>query len=547
MKNRLFNPLTLRALLIVLSIFFTTVTSQYSIANDVGNGGTGGGMVIVCPNGSVYLADTYNVIDTLILKGITDIDSYQVQVAITQVLLKKYPAKIYPSPDDPSNKVDIATMLDDIRKKIKINFTNNDLKLLGDDYIDENRLNGCKKVQIAIQKIKISEVEINKTLYLKLSSLERGLLDFHELLINLRSKPGLNTTEIRNQIEDIMKNELSLFETIMRSLNVDCHLNVYKFKLKSQCTKGDESQSDSDVCPRWSRGETLGHSTFIKSEDNKYEVIDRKNKIKSTVEFDGSSSVKLTYETPIGVSIFTNLKTQNNKEIFNLPTLYSLNTETIYSQISESEPLEASVSCTFGISKIIETANHVEKMQMDQMGPSPEWKDPKAPSLAQLPIGTIFELVNNLVIDFNKDGHARDYIVESQMKNMDDVELMAIPLYKRFAVAQIISPMNGFLSPISFVKGTKLELARIKEGQYVDYRNIGYVGKEYLLEFRVHSSEQKAASATISKMRIYGRRSGSADVKIPQMEELLKYYFQVTLPSTMKDRSILQQNSSVSK
>lgn len=494
-----------------------------------GNSG-GGGMVISCSDDRVYLADTFEIMSSLTSKGLESLDPFRVQVAITQVIEKKYPAKIYPNPKGGGDKVSMATMLEHIRETLVYIPSKKPLPLLGDDYIDTSSLPaGCTKLQVAIQNIPKNEVTVDRKLQMKMSSLERGLLELHESLISLRNQPGLDTTPIRQSIEDLMRNELDLFNAIFSSMSIDCYLRVTQLELVHGCFNiYKPAPVGPGPCQRWSNAAPRGVTAFIKTAPNRYEVQNHENNISAQVKFDGSSIALVSMQSP-GFSKQIKVKTKVD-QYTQLPEFSEASASALYSKPAKNQALQATVSCSFGLTESINQIDTQEEKEMDELGPEAEWRDPSALSLAQLPIGTILELTQDLDVTLGEYGHARNYLVEQKTTNITDTEFHSIHLYQRFAWAQFFNQNNGYLKPVQYPKGTKLIVTQLKVQPLMNRKSAGFGASEYKLAFTTIPSKHDKNSDSITWMKVYGRRSGSADIKIPQFIELVQPYFKVTLP-----------------
>lgn len=81
-------------------------------------------------------------------------------------------------------------------------YTHRNLIELDDDNIRLDfmrRLFGCRKQQLAIQNISNRSVVVTNSLYVRMTSLQKAMLDIHERYINLMKEPGEDTSEIRRQ------------------------------------------------------------------------------------------------------------------------------------------------------------------------------------------------------------------------------------------------------------------------------------------------------------------------------------------------------------
>jgi hypothetical protein len=166
------------------------------------------------------------------------------------------------------------------------------------------------------------------------------------------------------------------------------------------------------------------------------------------------------------------------------------------------------VSCSPGLTARVEAGRMNEQQEMDRLGPQAEWHDTSAPSLAKLPLGTIFELTNDLDTD-----HGTSFIEEHGQDEGRGIELPY-----RFASAQFHPANNAYLSRTIYPKGSKLKL------QSIEVQNYSSGGHGYILRFENLSPDVKDP---ITWMSLDGRRSGSSDMKIPQMRELLGSHFKI--------------------
>ena len=171
------------------------------------------------------------------------------------------------------------------------------------------------------------------------------------------------------------------------------------------------------------------------------------------------------------------------------------------------------VSCTPGLNHQVEVINQREEREMDRLGPQAEWHDPSAASLTKLPLGTIFELKNDL--DTEKGTH----FVEEHGQ-MSQGQFLGLRLPFRLAHGEFHPVNNGYLARSVYPKGSKLKLKAIEVQPYSPQ------GHGYILRFENLSPGVKDP---ITWMSIDGRRSGSSDVKIPQMVELLESHFRINV------------------
>lgn len=87
------------------------------------------------------------------------------------------------------------------------------LPLLGDDHISFKEIpSGCQKKQLAIQKISAGNVLYDPKLESGLSFFDAGFFKLHEILISIRNSPGLDTTEIRDEIDSILSENMTSFQ-----------------------------------------------------------------------------------------------------------------------------------------------------------------------------------------------------------------------------------------------------------------------------------------------------------------------------------------------
>lgn len=501
----------------------------------VGNGGTGGGMVISCAE-STYLADTFNLMASLKSKGVQDIDAFLIQTAILQVIEKKMPEETYPDPDDSKQKVSLATMLEHVRKKLVYVKTNETLPLLGDDNIDESKLPvGCSKQQVAIQDIPKRTVLVNHQLQMSLTSLERGLLEFHETLIGLRNQPGVDTTPIREKIENLMKNELNSLVAIISGMNSDCHIRINRLELFHGCFNFYQpSQRGPGACEYWSSAD-LGPADvngFIKTAPNHFAMENREKGLSAQIHFDGSSSATVSIQAR-GASQTIKVRTENKgqgRQEFRTKDL------TFYPKNWEEQALSAVVSCDFGITESINNDKLEKQKKMDALGPAAEWSDPSAPSLSQLPMGTILEFNQDLEFSNQKNGPLKNYIVEQHPTNMSWKDFWEIPLGLRYAYLEFYTANNGYGPGLKkYPKGTKLVVTELKIQPMGSNNNrAGLHSNQYVLRLKAIHTDQDKNNEPIMRMEVYGRRGGRADIKIPQFIELAKPSFKVTLPPRTK-------------
>lgn len=200
-----------------------------------GNEG-GGGVGFLCGN-KVYLADTYSTMKDLeddYLEEYKKVDENQIIFeAINNAdwqgnMMREYIKGL--NFDDVQERENAEKILKFLNSKLlkeifaNLSFTPAaEVPLAGDDNIKEVP-DGCKKIPIAYQYIKKSEVIYDKTYYAGLSKIDRAYLKLHEVLINIEGGTS-DTTHIRDTISIIM--QLSGLAKSEENKQVQCNKKNY--------------------------------------------------------------------------------------------------------------------------------------------------------------------------------------------------------------------------------------------------------------------------------------------------------------------------------
>lgn len=177
------------------------------IKRAMGGVATGGGVGFLCQeNGKskTYLADTYALVHSEVLKDLSPSDPAAIIAATSTLLDSLHPEKIYQHPFLRDEKVTFGWMVSFKYSQLHIAYVDQDLPPLNDDNIDGSITpEVCQKIQLAIQDI--PKMTVYTKPYLEMSFVERGFLSLHETLIALRAMPGADTTPIRRDVEEVAR------------------------------------------------------------------------------------------------------------------------------------------------------------------------------------------------------------------------------------------------------------------------------------------------------------------------------------------------------
>lgn len=151
--------------------------------------------------------------------------------------------------------------------------------------------------------------------------------------------------------------------------NNDCIMIVTESNLVHKCINGSEDQDPASrlgICGTWRRGTTLGQTFLNKITDDLYEGEDQANGIFTRVLLSSDKSVaSITYKYKDGDEV----KDQNfvvktlrhhffkNQDSERIPVISSLDTESRYSLITETEAKTVELSCNIGITEIANRKN----------------------------------------------------------------------------------------------------------------------------------------------------------------------------------------------
>lgn len=180
----------------------------------------GGGMVFTCPTSAtnaekVFLVDTYKQLKSSEKLKISD-PGLILRAAI--IFFKNHPSKIFKDavfmdPRNSQDRVSLSWLIEYKNNNLIFSPSTESLPLLGDDHIEAKDIpNGCQKRQLAIQKISAGNILYDQKLESKLTFFESGFFRLHEILISIRNSPGLDTTEIREEIDALLSENLESFQ-----------------------------------------------------------------------------------------------------------------------------------------------------------------------------------------------------------------------------------------------------------------------------------------------------------------------------------------------
>lgn len=174
------------------------------------------------------------------------------------------------------------------------------------------------------------------------------------------------------------------------------------------------------------------------------------------------------------------------------------------------------ISCSLGLNSLVDGIKANDEAEMNRLGPAANWEDPTAPSLSQLPVGTVLELTKDLAINPGSD-RATTYFVE-QNGLLTLAQFNALRLQFRFAFAEFYNANNGYINPAFYPRGTQIRVEGITRHDFTSG------GHEYYLTFRTLTG---GVNDPITTMKVDGRRSGRSEITIPQFVQLIAPAFKI--------------------
>ncbi len=292
-------------------------------------------------------------------------------------------------------------------------------------------------------------------------------------------------------------------------LSGDCHIGIDKLTTEVNYYSG---------ALYWIRGGAYLHEPLTKVSDNELSFHDEDEQLRVDVKvIDTKVAIRLAaYGKYMETTKVLRLKESSIPGVLSGENIsLEIKLDEFPSSIDDSSKMY-SLSCSLGLKNIVNKLRLKKDQQMDRLGPPANWEDETAQSIKELPVGTIFEIKEDLTID----QYAENTKFVEMNGQMSFSEFYQIKLPFRFAVVDISNEMNNYTSTVTYKKGSRIKLNEIKAVE----KSNGAV--EYLLNFDNLSSEVKDP---ITQMRVYGRRGGRSDMKIPQLVEILKTNFNIIL------------------
>jgi hypothetical protein len=173
-------------------------------AERLGPIGSGGGKGILCDDGKIYLADTFDLVRSGKISGYESVDPGAVMASAAAYLDKLHPEKVFPHPFLSGEKVSFGWLVAHTNANLPFQYKNS-VPNIDDDHIDPASLpEGCRKVQMAVQDFEHGTVNVDNHLIASLSHFEYGMLRLHETFLKLRNLPGTDTTPIRKAVAAVL-------------------------------------------------------------------------------------------------------------------------------------------------------------------------------------------------------------------------------------------------------------------------------------------------------------------------------------------------------
>lgn len=161
------------------------------------------------------------------------------------------------------------------------------------------------------------------------------------------------------------------------------------------------------------------------------------------------------------------------------------------------------------------------EQSMDEMGPPLEWPDASAPNLETLKRGSVIEVTQTFTVLAGQN-----YIVE-QNGLLEASELSKIPHPTRFANVWLMNGNDGiYHRPATYTKGMKMKVLGVTPKR----ENGPNAWTEYEIKVKILDKSEWPFQIVdpIVSMNVLGRRSGRAEVKLPQFIEMMKPYMSVS-------------------
>ncbi len=175
--------------------------------------GHGGGKGVICQTDGkprVYLADTFDLVYSGELNHIKPLDPVAIVEAAAEIIERIAAQKKWPplriDPRHPEKKVSLGWLVR-VRSRLLSYVYKGKLRAIDDDHLDLSKFpENCRtKVQLADQDFSKGEVAIDYDLVSRLTWLENGFLKLHETLLAIRNAPGVDTTAIREQVNEVAR------------------------------------------------------------------------------------------------------------------------------------------------------------------------------------------------------------------------------------------------------------------------------------------------------------------------------------------------------
>jgi hypothetical protein len=299
--------------------------------------------------------------------------------------------------------------------------------------------------------------------------------------------------------------------------NRDCYVTVDALSLVHGCFWGVESGPG--LCESWlNRGPSF-HGPLTLTSLNHFELLRSDLGLSVIVAFNGKRA-QISIRAPH----------LNKTQVVDVtadpvgPMIFTATAQAEYHNRSLQVGTSYRVSCNFGLSAEVDANEDAEKEEMDRLGPAPEWSDATAASVADLPIGTTLELMQDLDIIPNKDKATTTFVEENGLMTPSAFTDLRLPY--RFAFAQFYNANNGYMYSTHYPAGLKMAVTSVVINKFASG------GHEYEITLKTVSvpASYQGTLDPIVRLRVNGRRSGSADIKVPQLEALLQPIMRLSLP-----------------
>lgn len=302
--------------------------------------------------------------------------------------------------------------------------------------------------------------------------------------------------------------------------NSDCHVMVSQLELIHGCifTEG----SGPGPCESWESHGPEFDAPLIRTSANHYEINNAEFGLSVNVVFDGEDRAKISIHAPhVSQTETVGVTYENFDTAKRFPKSSS---QARFRDLPRQLALGYDVMCSFGLSDAVASDEATETAEMNKLGPAPEWPEPTAPSVQDLPVGTVFELTKDMGIRPGSNTALTRFVEQNGL--MTEAGFDALKLPYRFAFADFFNANNLYIIQTHYPKGMRLEVTK------VEMTTFDTGGHEFELTLKLVGlpAGYTAAVDPIVRMKVTGRRSGAADIKIPQLAALLSPVMSLKLP-----------------